>query len=125
MHAHTHARTQRLHARDPALLQQQEQQHQQWQQQRDQRQREFQQEHAQQQQQQGEEGQQHTEQRQQQQGEEEGGAGSGGAGAMRLLGEPECGIGLQAWRLMVRHPLMGGTEAEPAVFEAGTPWWRA
>ena len=55
------------------------------------------------------------------------GASVGGvAGAAgRMLNEPEAGIGLQACRLLVADACMGGSEAQPAVFEAGTPWWRS
>lgn len=42
----------------------------------------------------------------------------------RLLGEPEGGIGLQACKLLVADACMGGSAAQPAVFEAGAPWWR-
>ena len=55
------------------------------------------------------------------------GASAGRAAGVegRLLNEPEAGIGLQACRLMVADACMGGSEAQPAVFEAGTPWWRS
>lgn len=43
----------------------------------------------------------------------------------RLLEEPTGGIGLQACRLEVAAAFMGGSPEAPAVFEAGTPWWRA
>ncbi|PRW60645.1 RNA pseudouridine synthase chloroplastic [Chlorella sorokiniana] len=43
----------------------------------------------------------------------------------RLLEEPTDGIGLQACRLEVTAAFMGGSPEAPAVFEAGTPWWRA
>ena len=43
----------------------------------------------------------------------------------RLLEEPSGGIGLQACRLEVAAAFMGGSPEAPAVFEAGTPWWRA
>ena len=47
-----------------------------------------------------------------------------GPGDDRLLSEPAGGIGLQACRLLVTDACMGGSLGEPAVFEAGAPWWR-
>lgn len=47
------------------------------------------------------------------------------AGGQRLLEEPTGAIGLQACRLEVTAAFMGGSPEAPAVFEAGTPWWRA
>lgn len=45
-----------------------------------------------------------------------------GASGERILQEPPGGIGLQAWRLEVATDQLTGSS--PAVFEAGTPWWR-
>ncbi|KAL4856876.1 RNA pseudouridine synthase 6 [Chlorella vulgaris] len=45
--------------------------------------------------------------------------------ADRLLREPQGGVGLQACRLEVADACMGGSRDAPALFDAGTPWWRA
>lgn len=45
--------------------------------------------------------------------------------ADRLLREPQGGVGLQACRLEVADACMGGSRDVPALFDAGTPWWRA
>lgn len=42
----------------------------------------------------------------------------------RLLAEPAGGIALQACRLESTGSCLGGSPERPAVFEAGTPWWR-
>ena len=47
-----------------------------------------------------------------------------GPDGKRFLEEPTGGVGLQACRLVVSDPCMGGSEEAPAVFEAGPPWWR-